>query len=64
MTAPQLKHGEGSWVVTHIESGEKREFFKGSRAKVDWFSDHPDTFLVETIGDYLGRVNAEIRSRS
>ena len=57
MTAPELSRHEGSWVVTHIESGQSREYFRSSKAKVDWFSERPETFKVEPIGSYLAKLN-------
>lgn len=57
MTAPELSHHEGSWVVTHIETGQTREFFRSSKAKVDWFSEHPETFKVVTILNHLSELN-------
>lgn len=55
---PPLEHGSGSWVVSRIATHEViGEFF--NRRNVERFN--PETCLVETIGQYLGRINAEIR---
>lgn len=48
----------GSWVVTFHESGKVYEFFDGNLvAKID-----REKATVETISDYLGRVNQAIRA--
>lgn len=59
---PELKSFEGSWIVTHLETGEKREFFKTSKEKVKWFFEHPETFKVETIHSYLCNLNESIKA--
>lgn len=55
---PALAHYEGSWVVTRKDGDTVvGEFFE--RSNVERFN--PATCRVETIGQYLGRVNRAIR---
>ncbi len=60
---PNLKHFEGSWVVTHRVTGQRREFFVAEREKVRFFAEHDDAYLVEPIGKYLSRIQGEQTAR-
>lgn len=56
---PPLEPRCGSWICTS-PAGEVREFFERenvARAAIGGW-------LVETVAQYLGRINGEIRSRS
>lgn len=56
---PALGPRDGSWVVTRRETGEViGEFFACDWRNVRRFS--PATCVVETIGQYLGRINRQI----
>lgn len=59
MTAPNLKRREGSWVATHTETGEVREIFDRESA---CFVAMSERWTLETIGTYLGRINAAIKA--
>ena len=59
---PELKPHEGSWMVTHKSTGEVREFNSGFRSKVLYLFGLPDTYFVETAGDYLSRINEEAKA--
>ncbi len=57
---PNLDRHSGSWIVTRIKDGKViGEFF--TRRNVERFD--PKKTLVETAYQYLGRVNADIKSR-
>lgn len=57
ITIPDLEPHCGSWVVSR-ENGEViGELFE--RATVERFN--PDTCIVETAAQYLGRINRKIR---
>lgn len=54
---PELEPHCGSWVVTRKATGEVLgEFF--TRSNVEKFN--PDTCVIETTAQYLGRVNTAI----
>ena len=59
MPAPELQPHEGSWVVTHLDTAQQREFFRSQKGRVDWFADHPEQFEVKTIGQHLAGVQAD-----
>lgn len=54
---PELERTCGSWVVT-LANGAVRETFSRTNAK----RLHACGFRVETAGQYLGRINQEIRN--
>lgn len=56
---PELRHHEGSWVVTKLSTGDVFETFE--RIVAMRAHNHPD-YTVVTIGNHLARINAEIRS--
>lgn len=57
---PPLEPWCGSWVVTRRADGEViGEFF--DRRTVEAFN--PETCLIETTAQYLGRVNREIKAK-
>jgi hypothetical protein len=56
-TVPELKAHEGSWIVTHIQTGEMREFFRSQRRHVEHFAANTN-FKIEAIGTYLASLNA------
>lgn len=58
---PELSSHEGSWMVTEKSSGRVREFFRGSGDVVDQLAMEPDKYAIETAGEYLGRINQEIK---
>ncbi len=56
---PELEHGSGSWVATRKSTGEViGEFYV--RDNVEKFN--PRTVLVETILQYLVRINAAVKA--
>ncbi len=57
ITVPDLEPHCGSWVVSRKNGEVIGEFFE--RANVERFN--PDTCVVETAAQYLGRVNRQIR---
>ena len=58
MSVPLLEPGCGSWVITRKATGEViGEFF--DRRNVERFN--PETCLIETAMQYLGRINREIQ---
>jgi hypothetical protein len=58
---PELDHFSGSWIVTRIKDGSViGEFYE--RSNVEKFN--PETCHIETVYQYLTRINREIKNGS
>lgn len=57
---PPLEPHCGSWIITRRASGEVIGEFS-ERSNVEKFN--PETCLIETAAQYLGRLNSEIASQ-
>jgi hypothetical protein len=59
---PELERHCGSWVVTDRQTGKViGEFYR--RRTVELCAEFcPNSLLIETAAQYLGRINGEIRA--
>ena len=53
MKVPELKHYEGSWIVTNKKTGESREIF--DRKTIEQL--RSDLWEAQPIGTYLAQLN-------
>jgi hypothetical protein len=55
---PDLEHGSNSWIVSRTDGTVIGEFWE--RSNVAKFN--PATCIVETSGQYLRRINRQIKA--
>lgn len=60
---PTLAPYEGSWMVTHLVTGEVREFFRDRHARVAYLAKLPKEYRIETSSAYLSRTGGRHTQR-